>query len=179
MLLRLWMLLSIVGLSWAYTRSVQTYKIIGGSLGQQVTSSALIWEQYYGESKQLRYAVESGKYVSESEVSPVDKALLVYSQLMTLSSRRVIQSTCAGPWSMESTRVATPSGTRTRPFAQWLCRTTWRHTTSLTCWLTREMAQSYRGRPGRSSDQLRWERSVLDWEDTWVTINWFINWIIY
>lgn len=69
MLLRLWVLLSIVGLSWAYTKSVQTYKRTGGSAGQQVTSSALVWEQYYGDSKQLRYAVESGKFVSETEVS--------------------------------------------------------------------------------------------------------------
>lgn len=69
MLLRLLMLLSIVGLSCAYTRSVQTYKLIGGSVGQQVTSSALFWEQYYGEAKeQLRYAVESGHYESEKEV---------------------------------------------------------------------------------------------------------------
>lgn len=71
MLLRLWMLLSIVGLSWAYTKSVQTYKRTGGSVGQHVTSSALIWEQYYGDSKQLRSAVESGKFVSETEVSRV------------------------------------------------------------------------------------------------------------
>lgn len=71
MLLRLLMLLGIVGLSWA-SKSVQTYKIIGGSLGQQVTSSALIWEQYYGDSKQLRYAVESGKFSSETEVGRME-----------------------------------------------------------------------------------------------------------
>lgn len=62
------MLLCIVGLSYAYTKSVQTYKRTGGSLGQLITSNALIWEQFYGEPKQLRYAVESGEFQSETEV---------------------------------------------------------------------------------------------------------------
>lgn len=69
MLLRLSVLLCIVSCSWAYTKSVQTYKRTSASVGQLITSNALIWEQFYGDAKQLRYAVESGKFVSETEVS--------------------------------------------------------------------------------------------------------------
>lgn len=69
MMLRLWVLFCIVGCSWGYTKSVQTYKRTSGSIGQHITSNALIWDQYIGEKSLLSYAVKSGKYVSETEVS--------------------------------------------------------------------------------------------------------------
>lgn len=69
MLLRIWVLLGVVGLSWANTKSVHRFKPIpGSSNGQEVTSNALVWDQYYGDPKHFRYAVESGKYSSETEV---------------------------------------------------------------------------------------------------------------
>lgn len=80
MLLRLSVLLCIVGLSAAYTKSVQTYKRTSGSVGQLITSNALNWEQYYGDSKQLRSAVESGKYESETEVGCSSSYLLSHHQ---------------------------------------------------------------------------------------------------
>lgn len=69
MMLRIWLLFGVIGLSWASSKSVHRFKPIpGSSNGQEVTSNALVWDQYYGDSKQFKYAVESGKYSSETEV---------------------------------------------------------------------------------------------------------------
>lgn len=51
---------------------VFTYKNTSTSLGQLVTSSTLVWETYDPkDSKQLQYAVEGGKYVTEDEHYPI------------------------------------------------------------------------------------------------------------
>lgn len=51
---------------------VFTYKNTSTSLGQLVTSSTLVWETYDPkDSKQLQYAIEGGKYVSEDEHYPI------------------------------------------------------------------------------------------------------------
>lgn len=56
----------------AAVHSVLTYKNASTLLGQLVTSSTLVWETYDPKDpKQLQYAVEGGKYISEDEHYPI------------------------------------------------------------------------------------------------------------
>lgn len=71
-----WFLLMLVfgclSLSECAVHQVFTYKNTSTSLGQLVTSSTLVWETYDSkDAKQLQYAVEGGKYVTEDEHYPI------------------------------------------------------------------------------------------------------------
>ncbi|XP_065368242.1 protein unzipped [Calliphora vicina] len=58
--------------SQAAVHSVLTYKNASTLLGQLVTSSTLVWETYELKNpKQLQYAVEGGKYITEDEHYPI------------------------------------------------------------------------------------------------------------
>ncbi|XP_055853982.1 protein unzipped [Episyrphus balteatus] len=51
---------------------VHTYKQTSSQLGQKVTSSTLMWEQYSAKDlSQMEYAIQGGKYVSEDEHYPI------------------------------------------------------------------------------------------------------------
>ncbi|EDW74061.2 uncharacterized protein Dwil_GK21574 [Drosophila willistoni] len=52
----------------AAVHPVLTYKNASTQLGQMVTSSTLVWESYDAkDAKQLQFAVEGGKYITEDE----------------------------------------------------------------------------------------------------------------
>lgn len=63
------MFLGLISLSWAMSKSVHTLKQTSGNVNQMVTSSALGWESYYGDPKQLKYAIQGATYASDTEVS--------------------------------------------------------------------------------------------------------------
>lgn len=52
--------------------SARTYKQTSSQLGQQVTSSTLMWEQYSAKDlSQMEYAIQGGKFITEDEHYPI------------------------------------------------------------------------------------------------------------
>lgn len=80
--------------SQAAVHSVLTYKNASTLLGQLVTSSTLVWETYEPKNpKQLQYAVEGGKYITEEEHYPIYVCRVNIDGVGTIGHTEKIQQT--------------------------------------------------------------------------------------
>lgn len=69
----------LIDLTFAVTRSVYRLKYFG-TTPQLVTSDTLAWETYTGDEKQLKYAVEAGRFTEQTN----DVSFFLFGKLQIL-----------------------------------------------------------------------------------------------